>query len=222
VTLLIGIPARRTVPIEFVRAVFGLQLSHPSLAVLQEGYAIAAQRNQLVSDALQQPEVETILFLDDDMLVPPDLVRRLLAHQRAIVGALYYARVPPFRALAGRYDPAAASPYQVVAPHTGLQPVDYVGAGALLVRTTVFRELPGPEWFLHGVEEHQGRPRAVAEDEWFCRTARQAGYGVFCDTDLIVPHLAALPIDERRAAALRSSGSALDIPGPPPKGRLDT
>src|SRR6267378_2045208 len=126
-TLLVGIPARRMLPIEFVRAFLALDMPQPVQVALQEGYAIAAQRNQLVYDALQHPDIDALLFLDDDMIVPPELVRRLLAHQRAIVGALYYARHPPFQPLAGWYDLAAAEqPYRYVTPGTGLQAVDYV------------------------------------------------------------------------------------------------
>ena len=204
-TLLIGVPVRRSLPVEFARAVFALQLPGPVQIVLSEGYAVAAQRNQIVGEALQHPDVDAVLFLDDDMLVPPETVRRLLARQRGIVGALYYAQQPPFQPLAGRYDFAAADPYRHVTPGTGLQQVDYVGAGALLIRTAVLRDLPTGQWFQYGVEDHRGTQRMIMEDEWFCRAARQQGYAVFCDTDLVVPHLAALPIDARRATALRAA-----------------
>lgn len=203
---LIGIPARRTLPLEFVRALLALEMPDDGAVVFQEGYAVAAQRNQLVFNALDHPEIEAILFLDDDMVMPPDLLLRLQGHQRAIVGALAFGREPPFPPIAGTYDHTAMNPYRPVLPGTGLLPVDYVGTGALLVRMTVFRELE-PQWFLHGIVEHQGKPRAIAEDEWFCQAAHKAGYTVFCDTDCVVPHLATVSIDARRAEALRSAWS---------------
>jgi len=68
-----------------------------------------------------------------------------------------------------------------------LAPVDWVGAGALLVRRPVLEKMaPGP-WFWPD-ETGDG------EDITFCLKARAAGFRVYCDGRAQVGHLQTAPV----------------------------
>ena len=45
----------------------------------------------------QNVEADYILFIDDDMICPPDLFERLYKHQKDIVAALAFTRYPPHK-----------------------------------------------------------------------------------------------------------------------------
>ena len=65
----------------------------------------------------------------------------------------------------------------------GLQRVDGIGFGAVLIKTEVFKrlnpEVPG-QWFKFS---------EVGEDLHFCDLCAQAGVEVWCDTSLEAPHI---------------------------------
>ena len=62
----------------------------------------------------------------------------------------------------------------------GLQKVDGIGFGAVLVKTSVFVKLGPPPWFKFS---------EVGEDLHFCDLCAQAGVEVWCDTSLEAPHI---------------------------------
>src|SRR5271170_1557842 len=63
-----------------------------------KGSIIAVVRNQCVA-AARLIKATHVLFLDSDMVFPLDTMKRLLKHDKDIVGALYAARRPPFQSI---------------------------------------------------------------------------------------------------------------------------
>ena len=61
----------------------------------------------------------------------------------------------------------------------GLEQVDSVGCGVMLVRLSVFDALPQP-WFS---TPYNGREH-IGEDLYFCQQARAVGFDVWIDHDL--------------------------------------
>lgn len=152
---------------------------------------VAGGRNTLVKRALEVGS-EWVLFLDDDMSFPPNLLFDLLAHEKDVVSALYVQR-------AGEHGPIAFSHrdesnlYHRIdlkqLPAEGLLKVRAVGAGALLVRTEVFDAIDSePTWFRYGRVD--GEDWDAAEDIIFCEKAQKAGFEVFVDLGLPVGHMA--------------------------------
>jgi GT2 family glycosyltransferase len=125
---------------------------------------------------------EWLLFLDDDQVFAPDLLERLLSHEKDIVAALCLRRDEP-------YGPFCFS--EDLGEHTFL-PIDLhqhgpedlvrvaaVGTGAMLIRRRVFEKLEDP-WF----------PIAESgEDVMFCQEAQRQGFEVFCDLGARLGHL---------------------------------
>ena len=141
-------------------------------------------------------EAEYLFFVDDDMLFPPNALVKLLAHQEPIVGGLYFARQAPYLPIAYRHVEdnqwIAVTKYQA-----GLQEVDAIGTGCLLIRRDVLEKLERP-WF-----EFSDR---MGEDMYFCDKAKQLGYKVLLDGDVKCKHLTILEVSEELFQAARGQG----------------
>lgn len=195
-TVMILSAAQETMPVQAVEALLGVvtKLGPGSGVFFSQGSAaVVAKRNGLVEGLLTQTTAPWAFFLDTDMCPAPDVLSRLVAHGKDIVGALAFARSgspdpnagwhPPQGPKVGRADCEG----KLVEPQRGLVKVDWIGAAAMLVRRRVFERLPAP-WFLlppNGLASDRG------EDQGFCWRAQAAGFEIYCDTDTIVDHLSA-------------------------------
>lgn len=149
-------------------------------------------RNTLVDLAIMN-SCDYLLMLDDDMIVPPNLFLKLVAHDKDIIGALYFQRggayhpvlmkqkseKDGFRSIEflNHYDPALVKP--------GLHPVDVIGGGCLLMKVDVFRQLTQPYFWIDGV---------VGTDVHLCTRLRDAGIQPYADTSIELGHLGEKPI----------------------------
>lgn len=151
----------------------------PDMTIDAAREAAAAYACEVGADAL--------LMLDADHLLPRYLVRQLWAHEVPIVSALACQRRPPHAPCIYRWT-LDDQGRLVVAPaaelvRRGLQRVDATGMSAILIRTEALRQVPRP-WFEPGPGLE-----GLGEDLRFCRRAADAGVAVWCDTDLVLPHL---------------------------------
>jgi hypothetical protein len=137
------------------------------------GIYISNLRQQCATLALQTG-ASHLLFVDADMRFPVDTLDRLLAHERDIVAANYVQRTMPEWWTARRGWQSVSSVEQ-----TGLQVVDSVGCGVMLIRASVFQLLKKP-WFDTPYDGLQH----VGEDLSFCRLAQGQGIHVWIDHDL--------------------------------------
>ncbi len=117
-----------------------------------------------------------VLWLDTDMRVPRETAVLLALHERPIVACNYRVRQASglFTAFRGE------SRVPTTERSTGLEAVEYVGMGAMLMRTDVVTDLGRP-WFRHGLNELGGD---VGEDVMFCRGLGHAGHTIYIDHDL--------------------------------------
>lgn len=139
-------------------------------------------RNTCVEEALDKG-TEWLLFLDDDHVFGPQLLTRLLAHEKPIVGSLYLQRMMPFRPVAYSHKDEN-SVYHAINLHnhgeSDLIEVAAVGTGGMLIRSEVLREMEHP-WFEHG---------RASEDLIFCDKVYELGLGpIYCDLGARLGHL---------------------------------
>ncbi len=149
------------------------------------GIYIAALRQQAIHIA-QHMRASHILFVDSDMRFPEDTVPRLLQHDRDIVAANCVQRTAP-NWWNSRLDGRPISSES----RSGLQEVDTVSFGVILIKLSVFDDLDKP-WF---DTPYDGQSH-VGEDIYFCREARKAGFRVWIDHDLsqLVRHRSAFEL----------------------------
>ncbi len=167
--------------------------SAPHVTILPinvRGQDTAEARNQMTAAALHEG-AEWLLWIDADMVFPPNGLIRLLAHNVDIVGADYRRRSPPYPRLGKPVDPAS--------PYRGLVEFSFLGLGFLLIRAKVLRTMSRPWWVRMWLLEHASadNPSGFAtEDNYFCGYARSLGFKVWADLDLSreVGHIAEAPI----------------------------
>jgi hypothetical protein len=146
------------------------------------GTLIHTARNDIARMAVEK-EADLILWLDSDMRFPKDLLARLMLHKKDMVGINYaQRRVPPgFVAIKTIRPPTRL----VTGPDsTGLEEVEAVGFGAVLMRGTMLRkvaEAATEPLFWFGLNEHGGM---IGEDVHFCMQASREGFKIFVDHDL--------------------------------------
>ena len=154
---------------------------------LEMGCEIASSRNRLAQMALDKEGVTHLLFVDYDMQFPPGTIKKLLDHDKDIVGASYnYRNEPP------KPPKSTAIPEGVEGT---IQPDDLpkvpfkcetLGTGLLLIKTSVLKKLKQP-YFMWGFGAN-GELR-YGEDTFFCQIAKRAGFEVWADPTLEVKHI---------------------------------
>jgi hypothetical protein len=181
--LAIGGPTRDTVP-----AAFAVSAAHLFVYTRERGpwgtnvtmdfvasTYIHVGREWFLEASLKQGATH-ILWLDTDMRVPRELAVLLAMHEQPIVACNYRVRQASGLFTACREGARVAT----LASSTGLEAVEYVGMGAMLMRADVVQGLGRP-WFRHGLNEFGGD---VGEDVMFCRGLGRAGYTIYVDHDL--------------------------------------
>jgi len=157
----------------------GTALSHVT------GQCISTNRNAITEQALAS-NAEWIWYVDDDHIFQPDTLMQLLDRNVDIVSGLYLQRTAPYAPHQyTRYDSATkgfwAEP--LAQNDQGIREVLAVGAGCLLVKTSVLQKMETPYWRLG-----QTAPDVWGDDFDFCKRARAAGFKIWCDLDVLVGH----------------------------------
>ncbi len=145
-------------------------------------------RNLLISAAIGA-KCDYLLMLDDDMLPPPDLVQRLLAHGKPVVGALYWQR-------GGAYHPIIMREFNlggdfrkyqflsandpIIVEKPGLHQVDVIGGGCMLFDVNVFAEMQKPYFWWEA---------EFGTDISICTRLRELDIPIHVDTAIEIPHV---------------------------------
>jgi hypothetical protein len=182
--LAIGGPTRDSVPASFAVDVAQLYAytrergpwgSQVTVGFLASTY-IHVGRELFLEASIKQGATH-VLWLDTDMSFPRETAVLLSMHDEAMVGCNYRVRQPSGLFTAQRDDSARIA---TTASTTGLEAVDAIGFGVVLMRTDLVADLPRP-WFRHGLNAQGGD---VGEDIMFCRALREAGHTIYLDHDL--------------------------------------
>jgi glycosyltransferase involved in cell wall biosynthesis len=154
------------------------------------GRSPAENRNGLIEIA-QAHGCRWIWFLDDDLVLPPDALLRLLPHlEREDVDAvvpLSFNRGQPFEALwfaANEFEQAKTFGLMTQLPPPGpLVPLAACTFGGLLVKMSAIARMPKPY-----VTIGQYHPERWNDDVWFCRHLTEAGGRIWGDASVRLGH----------------------------------
>ena len=160
---------------------------------------ITKARNKLVANFMDS-ECTDLLFVDADVVINVDAVTRLLAlsTDRDIVAGTY-----PRRATDAKFflDFHLDENNQLEFDENGLMRVESVATGFMLIRRHVIEHLIAahPEWEYKGDGDGDVEYAVfdfaivdgnyIGEDYLFCRRAREAGFKVYLDPMISLPHI---------------------------------
>ena len=116
-----------------------------SILTFAHGQSPARNRNLMIQQAIDH-NCTHILFIDDDVAFEPDMLERLLAHDKDIVGGLYLMRNYPHHPI--MFDEAQPDgrclTHWLSDGETGLIEVVAQGLGCCLIKTKVFKTMQEP------------------------------------------------------------------------------
>ena len=194
IRLAIALPSHEMIPVTFAQDLAGLIMFTMSAmpegtdlgVTLVEGTYVHRARQQLI-EGLMEAGVTHILWLDTDMRFPQESLAILFRHNVDMVGINYAKRQIPtdYVALKEIYTDGRVSKRLVTDENsTGLEDVDAIGFGMVLMKTSALRRLPSPKgapWFFF---EILPGGQHVGEDVYFCRLFKKHGGRILVDHDL--------------------------------------
>lgn len=188
------VATRPTVNPEFMHN--ALRIDGVRQYMLHATMPIAQARSVLATTALDNPEIETVVFLDDDIYFDVTDFHRLVALAAGLdVLAGVYPYKHPGAGMVVSWD---GEPREIGFLHDGsLEEAVHVGMGFCAIRRHVLEKLSHS---LERVEtgrgscfpffaEMIGDGHWVGEDISFCRRVRAAGFKIFADTRIRLRHL---------------------------------
>jgi hypothetical protein len=194
-SVLVAILTREIVAMKWAIGFRNMQLPPNSATSFHYGAPFDDMRNAACQKTLEQG-FEWLFFLDDDVVVPPDTIQRLINHRKDIVSGVYHRRAEPVYPVMLNFLPDGNATWLTTYPKDALIDVDLVGAGCLLIHRRVLERVAAP-WFEWQLDMPQP-PRSakgeeltrLSEDFAFCRKAkRDYGFGVHVDTSIQCEHI---------------------------------
>ena len=191
----IGIITRGPVSIKWMMHMNKLQHFFPvgmfwKYIVVEGTDGYAKNRNEAVRKAREQ-NFEWLLFIDDDVFVPQDIMQTMLAHQKDIVTGIYWTKTDNECPVI--FEREGAGPMYKF-PIDETFEVAGSGLGCCLIRMSVFDEFDkaGIPYFKENwiMETDDGRKLKcpIGEDHYFFHHARKFGYKVWADSGILCDH----------------------------------
>ena len=197
--ILIAIPCMDMVSARFAQSLSTLKKTEHCVVSFLINSLIYDSRNKL-SEYAMKGEFDFVLWLDSDMVFPPDTLERMLKtldeHDEIdILQALYFRRGAPFSPVAFDVleinDRGECNFQDMEIVPTELKEIAGCGFGCVLMRTDCLLDIAakygGNVWF--------SPIGNVGEDCSFCIRARNEGYRIFCDPTINIGHMAYAPVN---------------------------
>lgn len=193
--VLVGIPTqwglwRAEMGLSLYRVIANTQ--HALMVAPKNGPYLDENREACMRDAIQA-NADFLVFIDTDMVFPPDAVDRLLAHGKDVIGANYYEKRLPLVSTVKLFgtDGEMADDGKFVQQEMPPEPFRCagLGAGLMAIRVSRVAALMAAPYFAFADRKGQ----RMGEELSFCERARHAGLEVWCDPTIPVLHVGEFP-----------------------------
>jgi hypothetical protein len=163
----------------------GVPINCSTMPIIVYGQPVDEARNTIVEKA-KEAGAKYLFFIDDDNLIPPFALPRLLNLKTKVASGVYYTKnQPPTPVILKRDYPGGWDRWT----YGEVIDVDYIGLGCALIDMSVFDEIEKPyfKYVKCGTDPKQGVPH-VGEDVYFCDKVLQAGHKIYVDTYVQAAH----------------------------------
>ena len=187
--ILIAIPTNKNIEAQTFKSIYDLIIPEGYEVDFQYfwGYQVDQVRN-LIAHWIVNGGYDYLFAVDSDISFEKDTLVRLLSHNKDIVSGIYIQRIPGTHII----EVMRKNPHGGVThvdwndiKGQGLVPIDGCGFGCVLVKGEVFRAIPYPHFVYHSAIDHK---HTLSEDVHFCNQARDRGFTLWADTDVICEH----------------------------------
>ncbi len=176
-SVLIAVPTMGQMNSKFVIDLVSCEKPMSSGVIFPTRVVVHLARNKVVQEMYRR-NAEWIMWIDDDMLFPKNGIKHLMSLNRDITCGMFFRRAEPFDPCVSMFVEKERS-YFPIQPKQGIVKVDGCGMAFTLVHRRVYDKLKDP-WY------HWGE---FGEDLQFCYDAKQKGFEIFCDSNMIIRHL---------------------------------
>uniref|UniRef100_A0A6M3KPP5 Uncharacterized protein n=1 Tax=viral metagenome TaxID=1070528 RepID=A0A6M3KPP5_9ZZZZ len=210
----VGVATSTVIDLEAVTSIYKIALGPEDCGPNWYHAARGDISRNSITEAFLAGDWEWCLYLDGDMVFPPDLLHRLKAHKKPFVGGLYFRRgVDPIWPLAFEHSEPPVLPFVPMFeyPKEGLVRVNGTGSGCWLVHRDVFGPVQAEmkrsikakldmdvdyiAYLMDGpMPEIRDDYQRVGADLRFCFYARRAGFDIWLDCGLDIGHMSHVPI----------------------------
>ncbi len=176
-TVLVGVLHVDVTTVAWALGLKNLQIPGQIMPVTGMPYDHA--RNAVCQAAIQNG-FDFVFFLDSDVIPPNDAIIRLMRHRLPVVSGVYFRRSPPHSVPVMMKHGRWYTDY----PKDRLFDVDFVGAGCMLIHTSVLQQLPpmderrGKRWFDWRVDMSHSLPPGEALSEDFALNLHMRRHGI--------------------------------------------
>ena len=155
------------------------------------GINYATERTKVVEKTIKQ-NTKFLFFLDSDVFLPTDALTRLISHNADIITGVYWMKCTPPQPVI--YKEVGDGPIWKITPQKEPMEIGGAGLGCCLINMRVFEKFKekGIPFFkqdfdtmVNGKLIHVN----IGEDHWFFMKARELGFKIFCDTNVLCDHL---------------------------------
>lgn len=188
----IAVPCMDQVAAPFAHSLATMEKTGECVISMNISSLIYDARNQLAAQAVKAG-ADYILWLDSDMIVPPDVIPRMLKHMdegKDFVSAIYFRRRAPFApVLYSRIDREGHADYNDYPEDTVFE-IAGAGFGCCMTRVSMLEDiaLNFKDWFTPF--------NNYGEDLSFCLRALECGYKIYCDSTIKCGHVGTVTVDE--------------------------
>lgn len=151
-----------------------------------------------------------LMFIDADMVFPPDAVLTLIDRGKNVIGGMYFTKNKNATPLVARRVGNNSIRFDDW-PKDRIYKCDEIGTGFMLINTSVFNKLKMPYFmfdYYEGAETGSGG--WIGEDYYFCRKYTEGGGQVWCDPTFDLGHVGTTIYSKYDCAAYQDS--ALVVP----------
>lgn len=193
----IAVPCGDQLETEFVKSLIGLSAQAQIRIDFIAGSLVYVARENLAAAAIDS-ESDYVLWLDSDMVFPPQLLEDMLEaaveNDLDYLTALCFARRPPYKPCIYKRLrlglPGESETEQYTEYPEGLFEIEASGFAAVLTSGKLLREVY--DQFHAGFMPLPG----YGEDISFCIRARKLGYKLWCDSRLKIGHITRTVVTE--------------------------
>ena len=188
--LLIIVPCYESIEPATFKSIYGLQRidGWDYLLDIIEGYGVQHARTLAAAEAIEG-EYDKLLFVDSDVILPPDAIPRLLAVDAAIATG-WHMKKRSFDGATELYDYDAENMRFVNINAAGLdggiRDIGGCGMGCCMIDIPAIAPVYQRSWFEYVIYPNGDR---LSEDNNFCLHAAQAGLSIKADTGLRAGHI---------------------------------
>lgn len=148
-------------------------------------------RNQAAIRMLET-DCDGLLFIDADQSFPTYALNRLIETDKPVVGFPIVRKVIPYKPNISLYN-AKEDEYCIYDdyPRGRLFEVGYIGMGFTYIKREVIEKMTYPyfDFVWHTNKKYKKGQKMMGEDVYFCRKAKEAGFGVWADSTIEIGHI---------------------------------